>query len=383
MTAVDDGMLDEQREAIRESGWGETFRLWQPHNPAFWVWAVGVAAGLLSFLQQLTSVSQVYVPAVVGGIVTWSLFLIPWIVFLRHKDRYEREPARLATAGFFWGGLAATFAIALPGNDAALGLYSKLVSPTFAATWGPPLTAPVVEESAKACGIVLLILLAPRLVRSAYDGLILGAFVGLGFQTFEDWLYTVQGAAQTLGQNQAWTVAQTFLLRGVFTGLFTHALYSALAGMGIIWLAGRPNEPRRPLLGGALIASAVLGHGLWDAAGTAGLPFLIIVTAAFLLVTIIFAERAAAARSRAWMRALLAPEVVRGTITSRELDALAGSYEDRQSFIKAAHGHASHHQARHVIHAALDLAEEIARGDGQETEAVAFARSEVERVRQA
>jgi type II secretory pathway component PulK len=81
------------------------------------------------------------------------------------------------------------------------------------------------------------------------------------------------------------------------------------------------------------------------------------------------------------MRDLMAPEVDRGTITPPELDALAGSYRDRRRFIKAARGHRSHHQARHVIHAAIDLAEEIARADGHDTPPVDFARQEVLRVR--
>jgi hypothetical protein len=81
------------------------------------------------------------------------------------------------------------------------------------------------------------------------------------------------------------------------------------------------------------------------------------------------------------MHDLMAPEVVRGTITPAELAALAGSHRDRRRFVKAHRHHRDHHHARHVIHAGTDLAEAIARAGGEETAAVDFARREVLRAR--
>jgi RsiW-degrading membrane proteinase PrsW (M82 family) len=381
---VDSKLLAAQQEAIRESGWAERFHLWQPQNAAFWVWLVGVVAGLIVFIKLIAQVPDVYGPAVVGGVVVWSLFVIAWVVFLQHKDRYAPTPGLLAAAGFFWGGLAATFAISAWGNDAVTGIYAKAVSPEFAARWGTVLSAPVVEESAKACGIILLIALAPRLVRSAWDGLILGAFVGLGFQVFESWIYTVQGASSNLGENQPGTVVQQALLRGVYGGLFMHALWSALAGMGIIWLIGRPGEPRRPLRGILLIGAAVAGHAAWNVASAPGAGALFLATGVIAIIAIIvmiFAERAAATRERGWIRDIMAPEVARGTIDEPELDALAGRYAHRRRYIKSARGRAGRRRARQVINASLDLAEDIARSGGRETPEVASARSEAARVR--
>lgn len=378
---VDSKLLAAQQEAIRESGWAGRFHLWQPQNAAFWVWLVGVVAGLIVFVILIAPDRDVYGPAIVGGVVVWSLFVIPWIVFLRHKDRYAPAPGRLAAAGFFWGGLAAPFAISAWGNLALQGIYAKAVSPEFAARWGAALAAPVVEESAKACGIILLIALAPRLVRSAWDGLILGAFVGLGFQVFENWLYTVQGASGNLGESQAVTVIGMVLTRGVFGGLFTHALWSALAGMGIVWLIGRPAEPRRPLRGILLISATVAGHAAWNASEGMGLTAFNLTTGVLLVIAVIFAERAAATRERGWLRDLMAPEVARGTIGEPELDALAGRSAYRRRYIRSARGRAGRRRARQVINASLDLAEDIARSGGRETPAVASARSEVARVR--
>ena len=385
---VDSKLLTAQQEAIRESCWGERLDLWQPRNAALWVWAAGVVAGLILFINRIAAVPAVYTPAVIGGLVVWSLFLVPWIVFLRHKDRYAPMPGLLAGVGFLWGGLAATYAISISGNHALTDIYAKAVSPEFAARWGLALTAPFVEESAKACGIVLLIALAPRLVRSAWDGLFLGAFVGLGFQAFESWQYTFQGAAGNLGENQARTVVEYVLLRGVYTGLVSHALFSALIGMGIVWLIGRPAEPRRPLRGILLIGSGVAGHFAMNAFTALGLiayylAIVAIMIIAIAIIALILAERAAPAREREWMHDLMAPEVARGTIAEPELDALAGRYAHRRRYIRSARGRAGRKRARLVIRASLDLAEDIGRSGGRETPEVIDARSEVKRVRAA
>lgn len=66
------------------------------------------------------------------------------------------------------------------------------------------------------------------------------------------------------------------------------------------------------------------------------------------------------------------------------LGALAGSHRDRRRFVKAAgHRPRARRRVRHVLHAATDLAEEIARAGGAETPEVAFARREVRRLRAA
>jgi len=62
---------------------------------------------------------------------------------------------------------------------------------------------------------------------------------------------------------------------------------------------------------------------------------------------------------------------------------LAGSRKDRKAYVKAHKGHKSHVHAKHVLHAASDLAKQIAKDGGADTERVQFARAEVHRVRNA
>jgi L-2-hydroxyglutarate oxidase LhgO len=83
------------------------------------------------------------------------------------------------------------------------------------------------------------------------------------------------------------------------------------------------------------------------------------------------------------MRALMEPEVASGVLTQADVDALVGSRKERKAYVKGHNGHKSHVHAKHVLHAAGDLAKQIARDGGADTDRVQFARSEVLRVRNA
>jgi hypothetical protein len=102
-----------------------------------------------------------------------------------------------------------------------------------------------------------------------------------------------------------------------------------------------------------------------------------------LLLVLAVGLRYAARQERSWMHDLLQPEVTRGTLTADELAALAGHRHDRRKFIKSGKGHKSHVHAKHVLHAALDLAHAIGESGGEDTDKVEFMRSEVVRLRNA
>ncbi|MPY95060.1 MAG: PrsW family intramembrane metalloprotease [Acidimicrobiia bacterium] len=374
---IDAELQAAQQVAIDQSGWGQPFRAFQPQNAAMWVGAFLLVAGVVSLFHFYTTQPHAYLPAVVGGAVVWALYCVPWVLFLRRKERYGRRPVELAVSGFAWGGLAATFALAINANDAALSLWGKLVSPNFAAEWGAALSAPFTEESSKAAGFVLLIALAPRLIRSAYDGFVVGAFIGLGFQVFEDWVYTVRAPSADLGTHQLQSVIKTFVTRGVTTGLVSHALFTALVCMGIVWLVGRPTEPRRPLVGLGFVLVAVVGHGAFDRAATVSDRELLAIAFVLPLVAIVLGGRWAARQERSWMHDLLAPEAAQGTLTDDELGALAGSARDRRTFVRTHKGRHKRAGARHLLSLGADLAEAIVVSQGRQTDAVESVRREL------
>ncbi|MEU3645846.1 PrsW family intramembrane metalloprotease [Lentzea sp. NPDC034063] len=372
-----------QLAAIEQSGWGEPFRLVQPRNLAFWVYLLGVGGGALAVLRYFGPGAHFYRPALTGGVLLFGLYLVPWLLLLRHQNRYTAQPAGLLAAAFAWGGLAATFWIALPANTALLEIWAKLGGTAFASDWAAGLTAPINEEFAKALGLVLLIGLAPRLVRGAYDGFIIGAFVGLGFQVFEDVLYVYNGAAQTFGTDQLGTSFQVFLVRGA-AGIVSHALFSAIFCAGLMWVLGRTPGERNVPRGVLTMLTAMVFHFAWDdMGGLSGgigvlavlLPFVIAVVE---LVTLFYVARHAATQERIWIRMLLQPESDAGVIDPALLAAVSGLGKDRKAFRKLVH---SRSRTRHLLDAAADLARELAHARGSETNEVVHARAELLRLR--
>ncbi|MEV6235179.1 PrsW family intramembrane metalloprotease [Lentzea sp. NPDC051838] len=372
-----------QLVAIEQSGWGQPFRLFQPDNLAFWVYAVGVGAGALAMVRYFGSGGDFYRPALTGGVLLFGLYLIPWLLLLRRQNRYTAQPGGLLATGFFWGGVAATFWIALSANSALLEIWAKVGGSQFAADWGAGLTAPINEEFSKALGLVLLIGLAPRLVRSAYDGFIIGAFIGLGFQVFEDVLYVYNGAAQSFGVDQIGSSLQIFLLRGAF-GIVSHALFSAIFCAGLMWVLGRTPGDRKVLRGLLTMLAAMFFHFAWDSmSAIAGGRVLLSITLPFLIAavelwTLFYVLRHAARQERMWVRDLLGPEAEAGVVDPALLAAVSGLRRDRKAFRKLV---GNRRWARHLLEGAGDLARELALAGGHETERVAFARAEVIRLR--
>ena len=379
--------VDVNRDAaIAASGWGERYRFVQYHNATFWLYAVLLAIGILHFNDQLTdAVSRVPTAAVTASVL-WAVWLIPWVWFLQSRDRFGRQTFRVAATGFFWGGLIATFVIALPANAAMLSLLGKVFGDGAGLSWAAAFTAPFVEETAKGLGIVVVVLLARSHVRNTYDGFVIGAFVGLGFQVFEDWLYTVQAAEAAFGANQVQTTLALFGARGGFAALASHAAYSALVGAGIGWWIQNRGRglgvqlPRAALF----IGLAFFIHGLWDFLAFQGLvavtPLMVVTVVALVIVVGRWTQR----QERPWMHDLLAPEMASGLITDAELDALVGTPHDRRKLahrMAGGHGHAGRKAAKHVLHAEMDLAEALAESHGTESDDVAHARNELRRLR--
>lgn len=387
-TSATNAELAARDQAIEVSGWGRPFKFVQPHNAAFWVYILGVVFGVFGFIQYYSGAFEVFGPAVVSGLIVWGLYTVPFWWFIHHNDRYEREPAKLAIAGFLWGGFAATSWLALPANGALFGLEGKLLGHDVVKVWGPALTGPTTEEAAKAAGFVLLMVLAPRLIRSARDGLIIGAFTGLGFQVFEDLLYGYNQAVTDFGGDPGASLAAVFGLRGPL-GLFSHAVYTAFVCMGIVWFVGRtPGEPRQRGKGLLFIAFGLFAHMIWNSAAglssVSGFAGFIAVGGILIfdLVMLLLAVKWTAGQERTWMHDLMTPEVARGIITQEELDVLAGPRKDRRNYIKSGEGHRSHRQAKHVLQSATDLAEEIARSGGDDAAPrVLHAREEITRLR--
>ena len=384
MTPAAAAELQRRRDAIEVSGWGARFHFVQPHNACFWVYLGLVASGLWYVVTSVQSTRGAFDEAYATALLSSGLFCLAFLWFLHWSDRWERTPASLALAGFVGGGLAAPFGIAITGNGAMMSIYSKLFGQAWATDWQAGLTAPFVEETSKGAMFLLLMGLAPIVIRTVADGLIVGAYVGLGFQILEDIFYAQNSAFEQFGAHQSEAVLGTFAVRAV-TGIPSHALYTALFGAGLVYLIGTPAQPRRLARGLALVVAAMVLHGVWDSAAAIGGPVFVILvlflTMVFCLVMLSVAIRWAGRRERAFMHDIMAPEVAAGTITPAELHALTGHRKDRRAAVKDRRQNVSRHREKHVLRAARDLAEDLAEANGETTPEVEHSRAEIERLR--
>jgi protease PrsW len=236
-------------------------------------------------------------------------------------DYYDREPLSLVFGALAWGMIAATSLSAI-GNDTWLAVIARLGGPDFAATWSAALTAPVIEESFKGVGVVLIYLIARRELNDIMDGFVYGAMIGLGFTVVEDVHYFIGAFGGTLEG-----VVAGFFWRVVVSGLYGHVIYTGLVGMGIAYFITRRHEvsdARRWLVAAGLVLTAVFAHFLWNSpllnlipageqtsVGLAitlqlltitlkGVPFL-----AFLILMLVLARR----RERYWLRKSIETEL--------------------------------------------------------------------------
>jgi RsiW-degrading membrane proteinase PrsW (M82 family) len=379
--------LDRARDiALDLSGWGRRFSFYQPRNFAFWGYLLLVGMGFLVFISTLARKYDAYGQAIGLAVTSFAIYAALFWWFTAYIDHYAKLPAKLMVVAFVWGGFAATGAMAANANDAILALYAKTFGQVWALNWGAGLAAPFTEEWAKGSGLLLLIAMAPRQIRTAFDGFIMGAFIGLGFQIIEDISYALTSAGTQFGANQIGASIGTIVLRMV-SGVAAHILYSAIFCAGLVYLLGRPAEPRKVGRGLLLIAIPMLLHGTWDSlgaiAGPSGLKLIGLLIGTIVIALAIFVQvyKSTVQRERDFVRDVMAPEEARNVITRPELGAIAGNRKDRKAYRKAARKGHERKRARYVLNAAYALGDELAAARGADTDRVRFARAEVARIR--
>lgn len=355
-------MLDRSR---MPEGWSRRASILRPRVPAFWLLLLLLLFGAL-FMGAMGALALVTYPT--GSILALALltgYTIPFFIVLYRLDLFEREPFGIVAVAFLWGGLVAT-SFAIPGNEAISALSAKIESPAFAADWSAALAGPTTEEILKLLGLVVIVLIAREEIDTPLDGFVYGGIIGLGFQVVENFLYAVNGIDMS-GGDQIGPVIGIFVLRGFFAGLWSHAMYTALAGYGVGWAVVHHDRPRwqRLLVAGTLFLAAWGLHFIWnspwltDAFGDGaavllslplkGLPGLLFFVALYLM---------ARNHDARWIRAALAPEVGSTVISAQELEALT-TIRGRRAARKRAKregGRAARRLTRQLQHAQVNLA---------------------------
>ena len=229
----------------------------------FGIFALMVAA-LLGLIVLLLIGSETGLVAMIIGLICASLPVPVYIMLLLWIDRYESEPLWMLATAFLWGALVAVFiAIILNtinGEIIAAATHSKQIGRNF----GAVISAPIVEESAKALILLVLFLWKKDEFDGIIDGIVYAGMVGLGFAMTENILYYGRAVQEGMG---ALTVI--FVLRGM-AAPFSHPLFTSMTGIGLGWSRQSNNgfvKLVMPVLGFML---AMLLHATWNGTATYG-----------------------------------------------------------------------------------------------------------------
>jgi RsiW-degrading membrane proteinase PrsW (M82 family) len=215
-------------------------------------------------------VVAIYLFAVLGPqVLVYSILLaaIPLVIvllFIRWIDRWEPEPRGALLFAFLWGAAASVF-IALvfssisQNYQAAAGITKTAAAQFFSAV----IQAPIVEETAKGFGILLLLWVLRHTFDGPVDGVVYGATIGIGFAFTENLQYF--GLAIIDDHGLGGEVAQTFILRAILSP-FAHVMFTSCTGLALGFAAR--NSSRIGALWyfiGGLIP-AVFFHAFWNSA---------------------------------------------------------------------------------------------------------------------
>jgi RsiW-degrading membrane proteinase PrsW (M82 family) len=295
------------------------------------LWLIGYETGAVPFL---------------AGLVAAVLPVPVYVTLVLWLDRYEPEPPWMLAAAFFWGALVAVF-FAIIINSVGVLDVAAFAGDSAAESYGMIVSAPIVEETAKALVLFALYFWRRDEFDGVTDGVIYAAMVGLGFAMTENVRYYGVAVAED-------NAVGVFIVRGIFSP-FAHPLFTGMTGVGL-GLAAQTTKNwvkfAAPAVG---FCAAVLFHALWNASArlTSAYEdgayvlltyFLLMVPTFFGMLLVIFLSLRREGRV---LREHLRPDVLRGLITEAEYDCLCSVTGRAGATYRAlARGGFSHWRAR-------------------------------------
>jgi len=292
-------------------------RVRRPVNWALRILAMLVIAffGLLTLLVVGLEVGPV---AFLIGLVMAVLPVPGYLALALWIDRYEPEPIFMAVTTFLWGAAVAVF-VALLLNTIGELIVSSELGKEAGEIYGYSISAPIVEESAKAAVLFIIFWWKRDEFDGVIDGIVYAALVGLGFAMTENVLYYGKGAVEA-GVVGA---AGTFAVRGLLSP-FLHPLFTCMTGLGLGFAAVSTKRWVRVCAPIAGLLAAILLHSLWNSSASSvlliGVYFLFFLP---VLGAIIAVVAMALRREGNIVRQYLPQDVGRGLFTPAEVSQLS------------------------------------------------------------
>ena len=181
-----------------------------------------------------------------------------YAVLVALLDRRAPPPTRLLIAAFLWGAVVAGSAASTV-NGLLQAWMSASSTGSEASALVPRIGAPVVEELAKGAALLAVVMVWPRQLAAARDGIVFGALVGLGFAASENLLYLTMAALQG---GYAGLLRSTYLRAAVYG--VNHAVFTATTGAAVGYARATTSRVRSVVVLFAGFAAAVALHVLWN-----------------------------------------------------------------------------------------------------------------------
>jgi len=255
------------------------------------------------------------------GMISATLPVPIYLILVLWIDRYEAEPLWMLATAFFWGALIAVFIAFILNTIGGLAVTMVTNSMRAGRTFGAVISAPIVEESAKAVILFVFFFWKKDEFDGVIDGIVYAAMAGLGFAMTENIQY--YGRAVLEGGGGGLTFV--FILRGALAP-FSHPMFTSLTGIGLGLARQSKNTALKWIAPPFGLMAAISMHSIWNGSGVlfGGLAFfatyiLIMIPAFFIiLVVIILALR----REGQIVREFLVPDFQGGLLTQQEYNRL-------------------------------------------------------------
>lgn len=199
---------------------------------------------------QSASDSSVLFTAIALALIPLGLVLtvVFWI------DRWEPEPLPTLVVAFLWGAGVATAISMLVNSTVLYAAADSTLSLEGAFQISAVVSAPIIEETTKGFGVLIIFLIWRRTFNGAVDGLVYAAVVAAGFAFAENISYFVR----------YWdSITDVFIARGVFSP-FAHVTFTACTGLAIGMSSRRRSPAAWVWMTPIGLVCAIVLHAIWN-----------------------------------------------------------------------------------------------------------------------
>jgi protease PrsW len=317
-------MMNDPR-AVAAANAGSPMRLKPNASKSIFKIVFGITAALIALLLGLIVLLLIGVETgLIGlliGLISATLPVPLYLMLVLWIDRYEAEPLWMLATAFFWGALVAVFFAYLINTASGLIVTILTNDVRAGAAFGAVISAPIVEESAKALILFIFFFWKKDEFDGVIDGIVYAAMVGLGFAMTENIQYYGRAVSQAGGGG----LTLVFIIRGAFAP-FSHPLFTSLTGIGL----GLARQSRNtlvkiitPIFG---LLAAISMHSIWNGSavifGPGGfiLAYILIMVPTFFIMFVVIAL--ALWREGKIVREYLTPDFQSGLMNPQEFKQL-------------------------------------------------------------